>query len=295
MSGPFFGGDAMKRFIVILGALGASLSPVFRRLSTAPTMVLVLYRVGFAALLMTPYVLVKQREALGKLRRRELLLCAWSGVFLGFHFLCYFESLRYTSIVVAEVLVNTEVLFVTLGSILFFRKRLTGKGWLAILIAFGGSVIVSMADLAGGGALKGNLLALLGAVFGAGYTLVGTVCRRNGITTALYTYILYFSAAATVLLITLASGIPPVGYEPLNLWTTLGMAVCCTLLGHSLYSWGLKFLPTSFVSMSKLMEPVFAAVWGLVLFREQPGILVLVGGAVVILGIALFSKVEENL
>lgn len=282
----------MRYLIVILGALGTSLSPVFRRLSTAPTMVLVFYRVGFAALLMTPYMLLRQREELKRLSRRDALLCACSGVFLGLHFLSYFESLRYTSIVVAEVLVNTEVLFVTLGSIVFLKKRLTGKGWLAIFIAFGGSVIVSLADLAGGGALKGNLLALLGAVLGAAYTLVGTVCRRGGISTTLYTYVLYFSAAVTVLLITLASGLSPVGYEPLNLWTTLGMAVCCTLLGHSLYSYGLKFLPASFVAMAKLMEPVFAAVWGLVLFHERPGVLVLTGGAVVILGIALFSKVE---
>lgn len=284
----------MKHFVVILGALGTSLSPVFRRLSTAPTMVLVFYRVGFASMLMTPYVLLRQREALRQLKRRELLLCVCSGVFLGLHFLSYFESLRYTSIVVAEVLVNTEVLFVTLGSIVFLKKRLTGRGWLAILIAFAGSVMVSMADLAGGGALKGNLLALLGAVLGAAYTLVGTVCRRGGISTTMYTYFLYLSAAGTVLVITLASGVPVAGYEPLNLWTTLGMAVCCTLLGHSLYSWGLKFLPASFVAMSKLMEPVFAAVWGLFLFSERPSVLVLAGGAVVILGIALFSRAERE-
>lgn len=284
----------MKHLIVILGALGTSLSPVFRRLSTAPTMVLVLYRVSFASLLMTPYILLRQREGLKQLKRRELLLCMCSGVFLGLHFLSYFESLRYTSIVVAEVLVNTEVLFVTLGSIVFLKKRLSGRAWLAIFIAFAGSVIVSMADLAGGGALKGNLLALLGAVLGAAYTLVGTVCRQGGISTGIYTYLLYLSAAATVFFITVAAGVPAAGYEPLNLGTTLGMAVCCTLLGHSLYSWGLKYLPASFVAMSKLLEPVFAAVWGLLLFAERPGILVIAGGIVVIFGIALFSRSERT-
>lgn len=284
----------MSHLIVILGALGTSLSPVFRRASTAPTTVLVLYRVGFAALLMLPYVLLRQREALRRLRRREVLLCACSGVFLALHFLSYFESLQYTSIVVAEVLVNTEVLFVTLGAILFFRKRVTGKGWLAIFIAFAGSVIVSLADLAGGGALKGNLLALAGAVLGAAYTLVGTLCRQSGIVTSVYTSLLYLSSAVTVFLIALVSGMPVTGYEPLNLWTTLGMAVCCTLLGHSLYSWGLKYLPASFVAMSKLMEPVFAAVWGLVIFTEIPGPLVIGGGAVVILGIALYTQAEKG-
>ena len=38
----------MKRLIVLLGVMAVSLSPVFVRLSTAPSMVLVLYRVAFA-------------------------------------------------------------------------------------------------------------------------------------------------------------------------------------------------------------------------------------------------------
>ena len=73
--------------------------------------------------------------------------------------------------------------------------------------------------------------------------------------------------------------------------TTLGMAVFCTLMGHSVYSWGLKYLPASFIATAKLVEPVFAAVWGLILFRERPALLVVAGGAVVILGIALYSKI----
>ncbi len=283
----------MKHLIVMLGVMGVSLSPVLRRFSTAPSMVLVLYRVAFATLLLTPYVLLRHRKELLQLGRRELLLCVCSGVFLGFHFTAYFESLRLTSIAVAAVLVNTEAIFVTLGSVVFMKSRLSGKAWLAVLITFIGSVVVAMADLAGGGALKGNLLALLGAIMGAAYTLVGTVCRRGGVSTTIYTYILYLSAALTVLVIALVSGLPVVGYEPINLLTTLGMAVFCTLMGHSVYSWGLKYLPASFIATAKLVEPVFAGVWGLLLFQERPGILVIIGGAVVLLGIALYSRVTK--
>ena len=50
-------------------------------------------------------------------------------------------------------------------------------------------------------------------------------------------------------------------------------------------------LPASFVASAKLMEPVFAAVWGLILFQERPAALVVAGGVVVILGIALYSRI----
>ena len=285
----------MKHFIVMLGVMGVSLSPIFVRFSTAPSMILVLYRVTFATLLLTPYVLWRHRDEVKSLRKKALLLCLLAGVFLGLHFTSYFEALRRTAIAPAAVLVNTEAIFVTIGTVLFMKAKLSGKAWIAVLLTFTGSVIVAMADAAGGGgALLGNLLALAGAVFGAVYTMLGTVCRKGGVSTMVYSWFLYGSASLTVLLFVLAGGLPPFGYEPVNVLTTLGMAVCCTIGGHSIYSWGLKFLPASFVASAKMMEPVFASVWGLLLFGEQPGLFVILGGAVVIFGIALYSRVSKE-
>ena len=95
-----------------------------------------------------------------------------------------------------------------------------------------------------------------------------------------------------VLAAALAGGQPLTGWGPVNLLAGLGMAVFCTLLGHSVFSWGLKYLPPAFISTAKLLEPVFASVWGLFLFGERPGGLVLLGGAVILLGIALYSREE---
>lgn len=282
----------MKHLIVLLGVMGVSLSPIFVRFSSAPSMVLVLYRVTFAALLLTPYVFWRHRDEIRNLKKKELLLCLLAGIFLGLHFVSYFESLRRTAIAPAAVLVNTEAIFVTLGTVLFMKAKLSKAAWLAVLMTFVGSVIVAMADAVGGGSMLGNLLALAGAIFGAVYTMLGTVCRKGGISTMVYSWFLYGSAAVTVLLFVLISGTAPLGYAPVNFLTTLGMAVCCTIGGHSVYSWGLKFLPASFVASAKMMEPVFASVWGLFLFGEKPGLLVILGGAVVILGIALYSRVS---
>ena len=285
----------MKHLTVMLGVMGVSLSPIFVRFSTAPSMVLVLYRVTFATLLLTPYVLWRHRDELKTMERKALLLCLLAGVFLGLHFTSYFESLRRTDIAPAAVLVNTEAIFVTIGTVLFMKAKLSKKAWLAVLLTFVGSIIVAMADAgSGGGALLGNLLALAGAIFGAVYTMLGTVCRKGGISTMVYSWFLYGSAALTVLVFVLASGTAPLGYEPVNFLTTLGMAVCCTIGGHSIYSWGLKFLPASFVASAKMMEPVFASVWGLFLFSEKPGALVILGGAVVIFGIAMYSRVSNG-
>lgn len=283
----------MKHLIVMLGVMGVSLSPIFVRFSTAPSMVLVFYRVTFATLLLTPYVFWRHRDEIKALKKRDWLLCILAGIFLGLHFVSYFESLRRTAIAPAAVLVNTEAIFVTIGTVLFMKAKLSRGAWFAVLLTFVGSVIVAMADAGGGGgALLGNLLALAGAIFGAVYTMLGTACRRGGVSTMVYSYFLYASAALTVLLFLAAGGTAPFGYEPVNFLTTLGMAMCCTIGGHSIYSWGLKFLPASFVASAKMMEPVFASVWALFLFGEVPGILVILGGAVVILGIVIYGRIS---
>ena len=280
----------MKRLAVLLGVAGVSLSAVLVRWSTAPSLILVLYRVGMAAALLAPYTLLRHREELRTLARREVLLCLASGAFLGLHFAEYFESLRWTSIASSVVLVDTEVLFVALGTVLVLRQRLSGRAWLAVALAFGGSVVIAMADTAvGPDAVRGDIIALSGALCMAVYTMIGAVCRKN-ISTTVYTFLVYCSAALTVLVIALFSGLPLAGYGAENVLTALGMAVFCTLLGHSVFSWGLKYLPPAFISTAKLLEPVFASVWGLALFGERPGLLTLLGGAVIIAGVALYSR-----
>lgn len=287
------GGEGMKRLIVLMGVLGASLSSILVRFSTAPSMILVLYRVGMATLILLPVVLVKNKEELRRLTGRECGLCLAGGAFLGLHFAAYFESLRYTSIASSVVLVDTEVLFVALIGILLFGKRPSKTAWFAIALALFGSVIIAMADTAAGpDALRGDLIALCGAFFVAVYTMVGSVCRKT-VSTNVYTFLVYLSATVTVFFIAVLKGQALTGYGNVNYLTGFGMAVFCTIMGHSVFSWGLKYLQPAFVSTAKLMEPVFASVMGLVIFREIPGILTLIGGAIIIAAIILYSRVDE--
>ena len=140
--------------------------------------------------------------------------------------------------------------------------------------------------------LLGDGIALTGAACMAVYTIIGKICRRR-MGTTVYTFPVYVSAAITVSVILLISGTPVSGYEPINWLTALGMAVFCTLLGHSVFSWGLRFESAAFVSTVKLLEPVFASMLGFLLFREIPTLPVIVGGTIVILGVVIYTRFCE--
>lgn len=283
----------MKRLIVLIGVVGISASAVLVRWSTAPSMVLVLYRMTIAVLMLAPSVLLRGREELRSMTGRELLLTMAAGCCLGLHFSAFFESLRHTSIASAVILSDAEVLFVALGSILVFRKKLSRQCWLAVALALIGAVLVALADSGGESGLWGNTLALTSTFLLALYTMIGASVRSR-ISNTTYTFVAYACAAVTVLVISLLSGTPLGGYGVNNWLTALGMAVLCTLMGHSVFTWGLKYLPPAYISTVKLLDPVFSALWGLLLFREIPTAQVVVGGVIVVAGVFLYGRATEE-
>ena len=281
------------KYIVLLGVLGTSFSAIFTRISTAPSMVLVLYRMALASLCMLPVVLLRHRADWKRLDRRTALLCAASGVFLALHFSCYFESIHRTSIAAATLLGNTEVFFVALLMLALFRERLSKRCWLAVGLTFLGGVVIALTGSGSGSALSGNLLALLCAALLACYMMIGHACRRHNVSTGIYTFLVYSSAALTVAVLLPFTGHAYFGYAPVNWLSAAGMVVFCTFLGHTVFNWGLKYESPALISTIQMLEPVFASVWALLLFGEKPPLAVCLGGAVVIAGIALYCRYTE--
>lgn len=286
----------MKKLILIFAVFATSFSAVFIRYSTAPSLVMVLYRMGISAILMTVFVLWKSREELKALKFKDIYPCVFSGFFLAAHFATYFASLDHTSISASTVLANLEIFFVAIGSFLVLRQPISKHGWLGIAVTFIGSLIVAGSGLRGGGSneLLGDALAFLAACLMGVYTMLGTICQRK-LSTMVYTWIVYTAATLLVAIILLIKGESMFGYGEINLLTSLGLAVVCTLLGHSLFSLSLRSLPAAYVSVVKMLAPVFASVQGIILFSEMPKLNVILGGLIVIGGIVYYSIYEKGL
>ncbi len=281
------------KLIVLLGVLGVSFSAIFVKYTTAPAVVIAFYRMFFAAVILLPVAWKTCREEWNTLGKRTVLMCAASGVFLACHFSFYFQSIAYTSIASSTVLVDTEVFFVAIVSILFLKEKISRLGAFSILLTFAGSVVLALSDRgAGSNAVYGDFLAVTGAFFVALYTLIGRVERRK-MSTTLYTFLVYGTAALTLAVFCAVMRIPVVGYEPKNYALGLGLALCCTLLGHSVFSWGLKYLPATFISTAKLGEPVFATVLGIFLFGQIPAVQQVIGAVVILAGLYLYTAVQE--
>lgn len=283
-------------YMIVVGVLGISLSAVIVKFSTAPSLVTALYRLLWTAGLMTPFVLGNRgfRTELLNVSKKTVFLCAVSGILLALHFTTWFESLNHTSVASSTVIVCTESIWVALGSFFLLKERISKKAALGIAITFSGSLLIALSDYGKGGShLSGDALALFAAIVVAGYTLLGGIVRVSTSTTV-YTYIVYCFCALALLAAALFTGTPIRGYGNGPLVVGLLLAVFSTLLGHSIFSWCLKYMSAAFVSSSKLCEPVAASLFAMLLFGEVPKPLQILGGIVILAGVIYYSRVEQK-
>lgn len=286
--------EKTAKLIILLAVVISSPASIFSRMILGPTMVTSMYRMAITSLVLLPVVLWKYRDELRLVKPHNIIMCLLSGACLGMHFTTYFTGIRYTSIASSTALVDTEVLFVALVLLFVFRERIPKVGLIGIALAFVGSLIIAAGDNSGGSNIVyGDLMALAAAIFSAGYTLIGRG-QRKIISTILYTFFVYASACITLLVLILITGQPLSGYSASDFGFILAMVVCCTLLGHSVFSWGLKYVSAAYISTAKLGEPVFATIMGVILFSEIPRVNQLIGGIIVLGGIVLYLLTKDK-
>ncbi len=282
------------KILLFLGVLGVSVSAIFVKYSSAPSLITATYRLAWTVAILVPLSLKRSLPEIKRFTKKEVFAGIIAGILFAFHFTLWFESLKHTTITSSTVLVDTDVIFAAIGFCIFMHGSIPKKGILAIAITICGGVITA---LAGGGegtsSLFGNMLALSAAVLIAGYTLLGRFARSRNISTSAYTLITYPSCLVMLLILDFATGTPITGYGIKEVLIGLGLAVFCNLLGHSIVSWSLKYLTPAYVSAVKLCEPVFATLLGILFFREIPNLQQIIGAAVIICGVYIYSSVEN--
>lgn len=280
-----------------VGILCISFGSILAKLSTAPSLIIATYRLFFTALLLTPWVLWKNRQDFQSLDWASFGRAGLSGVFLALHFATWISSLKYINVSSSVVLVALQPVFVALGSLLVLKETIPLKALLSGALALSGTFIIGAESLQlGKQALLGDILAITGALFAALYWMTGRVVRQKLSVTA-YTYIAYSSCALLLLLFTLFQGLPLFAYPPREWLLFVASALVPTLGGHSIFNWALGYVKSLVVSVAILGEAVGASILAFFILGEVPGTLELVGGLIILLGLYLFlinNKTNEE-
>jgi drug/metabolite transporter (DMT)-like permease len=273
--------------ILGIGVAAVSTAAVLIREADAPAMVIAASRVALAS---PPLLLLAglRRDRVLPHDRHLLALTLLSGICLAVHFGLWVASVKQTSIVTSVVLVTTTPLFVGLLGGPLLGERPGRSIWLAIAVSAMGTALLVSEDLdAGGDTLTGDAFALLGAMFAAGYIMTGR--RVLAASNAWLPYVTTsYSVAAVILLATaLAAGETLGGYSGKTYALLVALAVVPQLIGHTSVNRSLGHLPAIVISIAVLGEPVGATILGAIFLSEEPTLLQLAGGLVVLVGVAL--------
>jgi len=280
--------------VLIIGIIGVSTGSIFARLADAPALVTAAYRVGLATLVLIPAAGWKARDEFRRLSFQDVKMAMLSGLFLALHFAAWISSLDYTAIANSVVLVNTIPLWVGLLTPFITGDRLKSTTIVSIVLSVVGGAIIGFGDFAtGGSALRGDLLAVVGAVCAAVYLLMGRSLRRK-LSLLAYVTVCYGSAAVILWIVVLSLNLPVTGYSSQTVAAFWAMALISQILGHSSYNWALKWFSTALVAVALLGEPIGSTILAYLIFNEGLTWLKFAGGLFIMAAIYIAASGEKK-
>ncbi|NTU89446.1 MAG: EamA family transporter [Actinobacteria bacterium] len=231
-------------------------------------------------------------RSLFRIKLRDLWCFLGTGVLsvVSFSF-CYFKTIELTSLSVAAIMLYTAPLFVMLMSRVLFSEKLSRSKVVALILAFGGCILVS-------GVLSSNAsLSLSGVLFGLGsgigYALYSIFTRfainrgYHALTIMIYTF---FFASIGGAFFTDFTAMRSIVFEAPSILGFLALYVLTTtILPYLFYTLGLGKVENSRASIMVSIEPVVATLIGILFFAEVPTFSAFLGMALVISALVLLN------
>jgi drug/metabolite transporter (DMT)-like permease len=142
-------------------------------------------------------------------------------------------------------------------------------------------------------ALVGDLLAVAGGLFAAGYTVAGSAVRQRTSTTT-YTTVCYATCAALLLVVCLVGRQPLTGYPSHAWWKLLALTATAQFLGHSLFNRVLRSVSPTMVSLAILFEVPGAALIAAVWLHQTPPATAVPGLLMLLLGLGFVIATRDR-
>src|SRR3989442_13691588 len=239
--------------VLIVAVVATTYAGPIVRFAAAPAVAIAFWRLALV-LPVTFGLAARERQRIGVVREAFPLMVL-SGVLLALRFWTWIASLRFPTVASSVLLVSLKPIFAWGIAAAWLREHPTRTEAWGIALAVIGASLIGLGDARLSlGALGGDVLALLGAVTGAGYYVIGRYVRQ---TVGIWRYAtgVYAVAAAALALLALARSMPLVGFAGRD-WTVFGaMAAGPMLVGHTGMNYALRHFRATTVNVAALGEP----------------------------------------
>ena len=271
-----------------LGVFGISWSAILVRWTGVSGIVSAFYRLAFASLIFVPWRLVGSRQPI-RATRDGIGAALIAGVLFAADLAFFNSSVMATSAANAALLGVNAPIFVALGTWLLYRERPAARFWLGFLVALVGMIAIVGADVLVHPSLGfGDLLAVAGA-FCYGLYLVCVQRGRSGLDTLTFSMCATATGAVCLLILALVTRQPLTGFNGRSWAALIGLALVAQVFGQLCVAHALGKLPATITSIALLAQAPATAILAWPLLGERIHSGQLLGGALVLMGIAVVS------
>jgi len=276
---------------LVAGIVCIAWSAIFVRWTDIPGPASAFYRMLIPAMVLLPtFATDRERE---RVTGHTWLIIGLGGLFFALDLALYNSAILRTSAANATLLGNNTPIVVGLLTWIVFRRRPQPAFWLGLILAIGGSVVILWADLARHAPFGvGDVMALGAAACFAVYLLATEKVRT---TTSTLTFLRLSMIATTLVLLLLnfAMGVSLRVPHRRTWWALLGLGLVSQLGGYLALTYALGHLPATITAISLLTQGPLTAAMAAVLLGERLSLPQIVGGALVLFGVALAHRQQH--
>jgi drug/metabolite transporter (DMT)-like permease len=247
--------------VIILGLTG-----VFGKMISLEAIHLVWYRMGIAFVSLTIFLILKQQ--LHTISKKNFIELLGIGALVTIHWLCFFESIKVSTVSIAVVCMATSSLFSAVIEPLFFKRKLLGYEIVMSIIVVIALVFVMEAETK---YMLGYIYGIIAALFGTLFTLFNAKYIKK-------------VGAAQITMIEMLSGVVIISalliykqdymvFSSLillnDLYYLLILGVLCTAMVFVWMTEIMRYITPFSLIMAINLEPIYSIILALIIFGDD--------------------------
>lgn len=247
--------------VIILGLTG-----VFGKMISLDSIHLVWYRMGIAFVSLTIFLIFKQQ--LHTISKKNFIELLGVGALVTIHWLCFFESIKVSTVSIAVVCMATSSLFSAVIEPLFFKRKLLAYEIVMSIIVVIALVFVMEAETK---YMLGYIYGIIAALFGTLFTLFNAKYIKK-------------VGAAQITMIEMLSGVIIISalliynqdymvFSSLillnDLYYLLILGVLCTAMVFVWMTEIMRYITPFSLIMAINLEPIYSIILALIIFGDD--------------------------
>ena len=291
--------DKHVKKVVIFAVICGATSGIFGALITAPSMMIGFFRLSVAVPVFGVPVLLKSRDSLKAMSKRDWLYSALAGIFLFGHFFTWYNAVKLTTVSSAAVLAALHPLVVIFCTIFIFKRKVTARQILAILIALAGAALIAFTDASAASQVAenpvlGNIFAFCSGICMGIYFQFGNEARAN-VPGPTYVFVCFLCCWICFAIGMVATSTPVLGYPLMDYVYMFCVTIICQIGTHAVFNLCLGRVNSLFVSTWETGDALFSTILALICLAQLPSIGGWVGCIVTTAGLLMFNYYTDKL